>query len=439
MATDPTRLRPVSPDDDLTPEELDARERQPMRLQPVAPTGDSGRLPRVSDTEAPSAPFSSTPPRAGSAADAQARLERIQGEKRPWSELGTGGKIGRVFSTIGNVAGDIVAPATMRLIPGTDLNRGAREEQAREELNTAEKQEETTRHNKAEEEVGQGRNAATVEAGQAKTKQAEQKELDALAEHGLTRDEQGNITPLPKEKLSEPARQKLEDSEKLNNLRKAQTDLAEANEELKRAQNDPNSPQFQMAMKKFQMAQLAHEIAAKNLGLHEEEFQNKVHEQDLLKPSGQAQSRASAAQSVLDVMPDLQTLVTRNREKMGPLLGRVYRGEIKIGDVPPEMARLYSAMKSFYALQPAVHGFRNAEFVKDFETALGTLERNPDAFLAGMQGLAPTLKSVAKEGRTFHKRIVEGEGENGGAAAPPNAGESDFANFMNERKTKKPQ
>jgi hypothetical protein len=69
-------------------------------------------------------------------------------------------------------------------------------------------------------------------------------------------------------------------------------------------------------------------------------------------------------------------------------------------------------MKSFYALQPAVHGFRNAEFVKDFEHAIGTLERDPDAFLAGMEGLKPTLNAVAKEGKTFHKRIVEGRDEN---------------------------
>jgi len=64
---------------------------------------------------------------------------------------------------------------------------------------------------------------------------------------------------------------------------------------------------------------------------------------------------------------------------MGPLMGRLAKGEIALGDVDPAIAELYGAMKSFYALQPAVHGFRNAEFVKDFETALGTLERDPEA------------------------------------------------------------
>jgi hypothetical protein len=128
-------------------------------------------------------------------------------------------------------------------------------------------------------------------------------------------------------------------------------------------------------------------------------------------------------------MPELQEAVKKNSAEMGPLMGRINRGEVNIGNVDPEVAKLYAAMKSFYALQPAVHGFRNAEFVKDFETAIGTLERNPDAFLAGMEGLKPTLNAVAKEGKTFHQRIVEG-GENtptqGGAGfkAPADAPEA---------------
>jgi hypothetical protein len=121
-------------------------------------------------------------------------------------------------------------------------------------------------------------------------------------------------------------------------------------------------------------------------------------------------------------MPGLLADVKANAASMGPLMGRLYRGEINIGNVPPNVAKLYTEMKSMYALQPAVHGFRNAEFVKDMETAIGTLERNPDAFIAGMQGLVPTLNAVAKEGVTAHHRIIEGTQPAGGNGSGAGAG-----------------
>lgn len=198
----------------------------------------------------------------------------------------------------------------------------------------------------------------------------------------------------------------------VHDLKAAQTEATDARAQLDKAKANPNSEIYQIQLKRLQIAEQNAQNASSRLQLSTEQFGNKLQEQELLKPSGQAQSRASAAESVLTLMPGLKTLVEEHRDDMGPIMGRLNRGEVAIGDVDPEVARLYAAMKSFYALQPAVHGFRNAEFVKDFESALGTLERNPDAFIAGMEGLKPTLESVAKEGKTFHKRIVEG-GEGG--------------------------
>lgn len=334
-----------------------------------------------------------------------------QKRKTPWgspdNHPGFLGKVAHGLATAGNLAGELLAPNFTSMIPGSQLNMDTREAEANRDLQKAE-QEETAR---------KGVEQKADIAGE-KSKQANQKELDALAEHGLTRDEQGNVVPLPPEKLSATARQKLEDSQKLDAYRQAQTQLAEANEELKRSQNDPKSPQFQMAMKKLQMAQLAHQIAASNLGLHEQEFENKVHEQGIVKPSGQAQSRGSAAQAALDVLPELEQQIRTNASQLGPIFGRLAKGEIAIGDVPPNIAKLYSSLTSFYALNPAIHGFRNFEFVKDMPSFIGGLERDPESTIAGLEGLRPTLNSVAKEGKTFHKRIVEGE-EGGGELKPP--------------------
>jgi hypothetical protein len=316
----------------------------------------------------------------------------------------------KVLDTIGNIFP--IGRAVETAIPGTPQNYDARLIQAA--LRAAKEQ-----GIESSQQAIQGAPAkAALEQRNIESEIRTRGEKDSatLAKMGLKRDQNGEVVAdeeSPVYKANQAKEQRAADTEKnLAAFRQSQIDLNQARTEVENAKNDPNSPAFKQAQQKLAMAQEAHTVAAQNLGLHQAEFANKLQEQDLIKPSGQSQSRGSAAQAVLDLIPDLKTLVNKHRADMGPLMGRINRGEIAIGNVDPEIARLYAAMKSFYALQPAVHGFRNAEFVKDFESALGTLERDPDAFIAGMEGLKPTLESVAKEGKTFHKRIVEGGGGN---------------------------
>ncbi len=385
----------------------------PSGLQPV---GTPSPVKPLSFHERQALPLIGAP---GSAENDRSQLARIADQKaNPWGSAenhpGTLGKIGHVLGRVGNIAGDIVAPGTMALIPGTDLNRRAQEKGLETHLAGAEQREETAGEHKAAQGLAERKEESEEPLREAQTKATEEKGPAGLAEHGLMRDKDGNIVADPTSPAYQKQQMAGEAVKNLMTLRSAQKYLADAKTEVEQAKNDPNSPAFKAAQQKLAMAQYAHDLAAKNLDLHQQEFGNKVQEQGLLKPSGQAQSRASAAQSVIDLIPGLETLVHKNAASMGPLMGRLNRGEIAIGNVPPDVAELYSAMKSFYALQPAVHGFRNAEFVKDFEHALGTLERDPEAFIAGMKGLKPTLESVAKEGKTFHKRLVEG----GGGATP---------------------
>jgi hypothetical protein len=59
----------------------------------------------------------------------QAQINDFQ-KNNPWGSAGNHpgflGKLGHIASTIGNIAGDIVAPSTMELIPGTQLNKAAK-------------------------------------------------------------------------------------------------------------------------------------------------------------------------------------------------------------------------------------------------------------------------------------------------------------------------
>lgn len=70
---------------------------------------------------------------AGSAAQHEAELARMKDQDaNPWgtgeNHPGVIGKIGHVLAKIGNIAGDVLAPGTMALVPGTDLNRSISED-----------------------------------------------------------------------------------------------------------------------------------------------------------------------------------------------------------------------------------------------------------------------------------------------------------------------
>lgn len=387
-------------------------------LQPI---GQKSPVKTLSFAERQALPLISPGTPAGSSAFYQNKLERaVDRQENPWGSAenhpGFLGKLAHVGARIGNVAGDVLAPGTMALIPGTDLNNRIQEGQDENKFAGARHEEDTVAAGKSKQALEEKKEASEEPLREAQTENLSNKDSEALAKLGMMRDEHGNITADPTSPVHQKQQMAQDAVKNLMDLRGAQKELAEARTEVEHAKNDPNSPAFKAAQQRLAMAQYAHDLAAKNLDLHQQQFGNKLQEQELLKPSGQAQSRGSAAQAVLSLMPDLDKLVRSNAKEMGPLMGRINRGEIAIGNVDPKVAELYSAMKSFYALQPAVHGFRNAEFVKDFEHALGTLERDPEAFLAGMHGLEPTMKAVANEGKTFHKRIVEGGG------TPPAAG-----------------
>jgi hypothetical protein len=341
-------------------------------------------------------------------------------QAHPWgdpisSHPGVAGTIGHIASAIGNIAGDIFAPGTLERIPGSQLHNQALEAQNEHGIaqgeDNAEKEAQTANLDAQPELKRQA-----GELAQEKQNAKEDKDKTDLTEKyrklGLKLDPQGNAIPIPYEEMT-PTEQAVHD------LKTNQAEAAEARAELDKMKGDTTSPLYQMQLKRLQVAMQNAQNAHARLGLSEQQFANKVNEQELMKPSGQAQSRGSAAQAALDVLPDLQEQIRSNAAELGPLFGRINRGEIKIGDVDPKIQKLYANMQSFYAMQPAVHGFRNAEFVKDFDSFVGGLQTNPEATLAGLEGLKPTLQAVAKEGKTFRKRTVEGRDDNasGGANA----------------------
>lgn len=127
---------------------------QPGQPAPGDPlTIDPGAMPQL-----PAPTENALPPSAldRNIANDQQQLQKVRfAQANPWGTAnnhpGTMGKIAHVLSVAGNIAGDIVAPSTMSLIPGTQLNRQVQEGGLAHRLN--EEQEEESQN--------QGRDATT--------------------------------------------------------------------------------------------------------------------------------------------------------------------------------------------------------------------------------------------------------------------------------------
>ena len=109
---------------------------------------------------------------------AQQKLGKLQyADTHPWgtpeNHPGKLGKIAHVLSVAGNIAGNIFAPGTMSLIPGTMLNRQQQERQLQGEIGGIEKQRSEQNREQAESEAAQARiPLEEAQAGEAKARTA---------------------------------------------------------------------------------------------------------------------------------------------------------------------------------------------------------------------------------------------------------------------------
>lgn len=170
----PSRSAPANPAPDIKPMvPPNVAGPQVVPMQPPAPLGPQSQIdlnaPRSSLMSFPSREEArrrgedlSAPAGAGAVIPAtesgklQTEVNRLRDERaNPWgspeNHPGFWGKLGHVASRIGNIAGDIVAPSTVGLIPGTELNRQIVEANAERKLEGAKKAESETGLRGAEE------------------------------------------------------------------------------------------------------------------------------------------------------------------------------------------------------------------------------------------------------------------------------------------------
>jgi hypothetical protein len=194
----------------------------------------------------------SSDPLVNRASALSADLYKRENPTKPTTTLG---KIGHVAAGIGNVLGDIFAPSTMELIPGTQLQNERIEARDKSDLNQVsdlQNQEATRAQTAATTAYTQQRPAIEEAKVQQRLQAAHNRVTEAYAHNGQTPefDEDGNVIGVHDDPtlLAHAAQQAKAD------LQSAQTDLANS-------KNDPTSPAYQQAERRVAVAR-ANAIAA---------------------------------------------------------------------------------------------------------------------------------------------------------------------------------
>lgn len=422
------------------------------RLSPIGgdslPPSNATRLQPIGFKERQALPMTSPGVDAGSAADYKNQLQRIADQKA--NPLGSAenhpgvlGKLAHIGGRIANIAGDIFAPATTALLPGSDLNKNIQESNVtnrlhqQEGLETAEASEKT--REKHEENV-EGTNEEKLKQAQQKIDETENKDKSArelgLRKQGLKLDEKGNAVPLAPEDMSENERA-------VHDLKVAQADSATAHAALERIKADPDSPQNQAALERIRVMARNAATAAGKLGLDQkkyvadyfglDEHGNPIagspttpegkpigpkiaHAAAANLPGAERLKRADLAENVLQNSGDLRKMIQGNPNLFGKVAGHFTSAQQLIGSDDPNLAKIGIAIHNVALASNGAHGLRSAEAVKETEDKLLNHFRNgPEATVGALDEIDKSVGSfieAAKKGK--HPMSEEG----GGAAKP---------------------
>jgi hypothetical protein len=218
---------------------------------PIAPMG-APAMPALAPIVAPNVTVdhrmdsSAADPLTQRAGDITADLYKREHPVAPTSVLG---KIGHTAANIGNVLGDIFAPATMSLIPGTQLHNEGIEQRDKADLEgISQLQSQADQRKQTEAATAYTQARPQIEQGK-----IQQKLLSTLGGKGLIaeKDEDGNLTGNVIDDPNNPAsasRQIHDDTEK------ARQDYLTAQADVDRYKNDPNSPLYKLAITRAEIA-----------------------------------------------------------------------------------------------------------------------------------------------------------------------------------------
>jgi hypothetical protein len=419
----------------------------PSGLQPV---GTPSPVKPLSFHERQALPLIGAP---GSAENDRSQLARIADQKaNPWGSAenhpGPLGKLAHIGAKIGNIAGDIVAPGTMALIPGTELNKGRQERALETHLAGAETRENAAgvaKSREQHEENVDDTNEKKLDQAQQKIDETENKDKGAreiaLRKQGLKTDDKGMPVPLAPEDMSE-------NEKAVHDLKVAQADSQVAKAALDRIKADPDSPQNKATLERIKVMAKNAATAAGKLGLDKDKFTadyfgldkdgnplaGAAIDEKTGKPIGPrvANSSNTSADRIKrsDLARNVETnaigfkqLIKDNPNLFGKVAGHFTTTEQMIGSDDPAIARVGVAVHNMALASNGAHGVRSQEAVKDTENEILNHFRNgPEATMAAVDelvGSVQTFREDARHGKRPNDTPIKGDTN---APATPPAG-----------------
>lgn len=368
----------------------------------------------------------------------QARLQRVHLQQQPWDYKahGKARNIAHVFSTIGNIAGDVVAPGTMANIPGTQMYDAASEANLSERL-AKEQQEES-------EENLQGAQGDEAKAQAHNLENPPSTPIETAGGYFSYNPRTQATAPIngpngkPLQPYTKPGpRQHVflagSDGKAVAATFDPQTgtyfdahDNPIANPQPYEKPTPAPAPPHITAMKGGQPHIMERDpqtgeysidrgVAPESYGQMviptktatfidpksglPVEMQWNPQTQTYDKPLGLSASNAyghEAAQAgaVDRAAQDLIGDIESNRDKLGNTQAIVQSAILGTPWADPQTAELRSRIATFAALQPSMHGFRGQDAMRQFEKILGGIPNNPDALIAAINGITTTAGAI---------------------------------------------
>lgn len=119
------------------------------------------------------------------------------------------------------------------------------------------------------------------------------------------------------------------------------------------------------------------------------------------KPGAAEANRIAAADAALSSSAEVKAYLAKPevRAAIGPAMGRFKSLEQAAGAGDPVAVQLVGMLKSYSALQPQIHGFRNVKFASDIESLLST-HQTPESLEAALRGIDSAALNVRDRRRT---------------------------------------
>jgi hypothetical protein len=306
----------------------------------------------------------------------------------------------KIAEGIGNVAGDVVAPSTMALIPGTQLNREIQHGQGVRELAGL-----------------QGEDREDAKQASANTTAASENALHSAQTANLASETNERDNPKPVEpSLAQAYAHAVQSAIKngqdpdsdpiVQHMRDAITDLNKQPAAPK--ESNPQQQTYDALLKQGMTPEQAYEkIREKPAGATVNEgtwsLQNDTNGNPILfnsktsqtraapsniarKPNAEEQKRSDLAENVNENLNQLEDIANRRPDLFGKVAGRMTKLAETIGTDDPDVATLKTLEDNLGMAMQSAHGMRSAQHVAtSAQSVLNGFKNSPEALKAAIK------------------------------------------------------